>query len=242
MEISRCRRNFSSVIVAIALLNLTPQLARTAHAQSQSPKTSAAAENEIRAATVLFYDAFNTALKGNLDPMSAVWSHRPDVTDLDADGGRATGWNEVRADFQNMVRLYPEWPHRSAGHADSRRWRHGFLGRHRDRAIAFRRRPDGQVQSARDQHLPARRRPMETDPPSRRQQLHRHARSNALVRRSIPDRSQSAVFTAGIVHVPSRRDGGVSLGQYNRSIRTNLSAGAGSQLDSLALPGFSFCT
>ena len=107
MEISRCRRNFSSVIVAIALLNLTPQLAQTAHAQSQTPKTSAAAEKEIRAATVLFYDAFNTALKGNLDPMSAVWSHRPDVTDLDADGGRATGWNEVRADFQNMVRLYP---------------------------------------------------------------------------------------------------------------------------------------
>jgi ketosteroid isomerase-like protein len=107
VEISRCRRNFSSVLVAIALLNLTPQLARTAYAQSQSPKTSAAAEKEIRAATVLFYDAFNSALKGNLDPMSAVWSHRPDVTDLDADGARATGWNEVRADFQNMVRLYP---------------------------------------------------------------------------------------------------------------------------------------
>ena len=107
MEIFRCRRNFSSVLVAVALLNLTPQLAQTAYAQSQSPKTSAAAEKEIRGATVLFYDAFNTALKGNLDPMSAVWSHRPDVTDLDADGGRATGWNEVRADFQNMVRLYP---------------------------------------------------------------------------------------------------------------------------------------
>ena len=108
MEIFRCRRNFSSVLVAVALLNLTPQLAQTAYAQSQSPKTSAAAEKEIRGATVLFYDAFNTALKGNLDPMSAVWSHRPDVTDLDADGGRATGWNEVRADFQNMVRVYPD--------------------------------------------------------------------------------------------------------------------------------------
>jgi len=107
VEISRCRLNFSSVIIAVALLNLTPQLAQTANAQSQTPNNSAAAEKEIRAATVLFYDAFNTALKGNLDPMSAVWSHRPDVTDLDADGGRATGWNEVRADFQNMVRLYP---------------------------------------------------------------------------------------------------------------------------------------
>jgi ketosteroid isomerase-like protein len=108
VEISRCRRNFSSVIVAVALLNLTPQLAQTGHAQAQSPKTSVAAENEIRAATVLFYDAFNSALKGNLDPMSAVWSHRPDVSDLDTDGGRATGWNEVRANFQNMVRVYPD--------------------------------------------------------------------------------------------------------------------------------------
>ena len=107
MERSRRWRNFSFAIVAVGLLNLTPQLAQTAHAQSQTPKTSAAAENEIRAATVLFYDAFNSALKGNLDPMSAVWSHRPDVSDLDADGGRATGWNEVSADFQNMVRLYP---------------------------------------------------------------------------------------------------------------------------------------
>ena len=107
MERSRRWRNFSFAIVAVGLLNLTPQLAQTAHAQSQAPKTSAAAENEIRAATVLFYDAFNSALKGNLDPMSAVWSHRPDVSDLDADGGRATGWNEVSADFQNMVRLYP---------------------------------------------------------------------------------------------------------------------------------------
>jgi ketosteroid isomerase-like protein len=107
VEISRCRLNFSSVIIAIAILNLTPRLVQTANAQSQAPKTSATAEKEIRAATVLFYDAFNTALKGNLDPMSAVWSHRPDVTDLDVDGGRATGWNEVRADFQNMVRLYP---------------------------------------------------------------------------------------------------------------------------------------
>ncbi len=56
---------------------------------------------------MLFYDAFNSALHGDLGPLSAVWSHRPDVSNLDAGGGRATGWNEVHADFQTMVRLYP---------------------------------------------------------------------------------------------------------------------------------------
>ena len=32
-------------------------------------------------------------------------------------------------------------------------------------------------------------------------------------------------------------EGGVSLGQYSLNIRMNLPAGAGSQLDSLSLPG-----
>ena len=37
--------------------------------------------------------------------------------------------------------------------------------------------------------------------------------------------------------MPSIIEGGFSLGQYSRSIRTNLPAGAGSQLDSFTLPG-----
>ncbi len=91
----------------IALLCLAPPLAQNARAQSQAPKASAAAEDRVRSATMLFYDAFNSALRGDLDPLSAVWSHRPDVSNLSAAGGRAAGWNEVHADFQNMVRLYP---------------------------------------------------------------------------------------------------------------------------------------
>lgn len=47
-------------------------------------------------------------------------------------------------------------------------------------------------------------------------------------------------FTPGGFQVPSMIDGSVSLGQYNRIIRTNLPAGAGSQLASLSLPGDSF--
>ena len=41
--------------------------------------------------------------------------------------------------------------------------------------------------------------------------------------------------------MPSMSEGGVSLGQYNRSIRMNFPFGAGSQLASLALPGESDC-
>jgi len=100
-------RNSGLVIAAMAVLGLAPPLARTARAQSQTPKASAAAENEIRGATMLFYAAFNSALHGDLDPLSAVWSHRPDVSNLSAAGGWATGWNEVHAGFRNMARLYP---------------------------------------------------------------------------------------------------------------------------------------
>src|SRR5262245_7244848 len=49
-------------------------------------------------------------------------------------------------------------------------------------------------------------------------------------------------FTSGGFHVPSSSDGGFSWGQYSRIIRTNSSAGAGSQFDSLSLPGESFWT
>ena len=48
------------------------------------------------------------------------------------------------------------------------------------------------------------------------------------------------IFTAGGFHEPSRIEGGVSFGQYSRSIRINLPVGAGSQFDSLLFPGESF--
>jgi ketosteroid isomerase-like protein len=108
VEFSAGWRNLLSVLTVIALLSLAPPLAQTASAQSSSPTAASTAnENEIRSATVLFYAAFNSALHGDLAPMSAVWSHRPDVSSLSAAGGHATGWNEVYAGFQNMARLYP---------------------------------------------------------------------------------------------------------------------------------------
>lgn len=102
MELSPRLRNPSWLMTIVVLLFL----AQTASAQSQAPKASAA-EDGVRSATMLFYDAYNSALHGDFDPLSAVWSHSPDVSNLSAGGGRANGWNEVSADFKNVMRLYP---------------------------------------------------------------------------------------------------------------------------------------
>jgi ketosteroid isomerase-like protein len=107
VEPSGCWRNLVSVAIVAAFLGLAPPLAGTAHAQANAAGTSPAAEKEIREATALFYAALNSALQGDLGPLGAVWSHRPDVSDLGGVGGRALGWNEVRTNFQNMGRLYP---------------------------------------------------------------------------------------------------------------------------------------
>src|SRR5579863_8043543 len=93
------------MITVGALIVLAAPKTHSARAQSEAPET--AAQKDIRAATVLFYAAFNSAVHGNLDPLSAVWSHRPDVSNLSAAGGHAVGWNEVHAGFLNMARLYP---------------------------------------------------------------------------------------------------------------------------------------
>ena len=107
MELSARWRNLLSLVILLAMLGLAPPLASTAYAQPQADKSSPAAENEIRAATILFYAALNSAIHGDLNPLSAVWSHRPEVTNLNGLGGLALGWTEVRADFRNMARLYP---------------------------------------------------------------------------------------------------------------------------------------
>jgi ketosteroid isomerase-like protein len=97
-----------SVLSVIAILALTPALVGGAHAQvSAAAGQSSPTNREILAATTLFYTALNSALQGDFDPLSAVWSHRPDVSDLSADGGQQFGWNEVHAHIQNMTRLYP---------------------------------------------------------------------------------------------------------------------------------------
>ena len=106
MDFSRLR-NLLSVLALCTLIGLEPPLVQTAQAQSPAPANSTASEKDIRAATLLFYAAFNSALHGDLAPLSAVWSHSPDVTNLSAAGGHAVGWNEVHDGFLNLSRLYP---------------------------------------------------------------------------------------------------------------------------------------
>jgi ketosteroid isomerase-like protein len=107
VELSASWRNLVSVVIVVVVIGFAPMLARTARAQTSAAGASPAAEKEIREATALFYAALNSALQGDLNPLGAVWSHRPDVSNLGGVGGRELGWNAVRADFQNLSRLYP---------------------------------------------------------------------------------------------------------------------------------------
>jgi ketosteroid isomerase-like protein len=107
VEPSVCWRNLVSLVIITAFLGVAPPFGQSARADSNAEGASQANEKEIREATTLFYDALNSALQGDLGPLGAVWSHRPDVSDLGGVGGRAIGWNEVRNNFQNLGRLYP---------------------------------------------------------------------------------------------------------------------------------------
>ena len=62
-------------------------------------------------------------------------------------------------------------------------------------------------------------------------------RSMAAMCMAVLDHTYSTRFTAGTFHVRSRSDGGDSFGQYSLIISLKVSAGAGSQFDSLPLSG-----
>ena len=61
-------------------------------------------------------------------------------------------------------------------------------------------------------------------------------------RRTLLNRDQvvATFFAGGGDQLPSMIEGDFAFGQYNRIIRMNLPAGAGSQFDSLSAPGESF--
>ena len=63
-----------------------------------------AVEDEIRQASEQFYAALNrTIINGDPGPMIEVWSHGSDVTAMHPTGGRETGWEEVRASWQQAA-------------------------------------------------------------------------------------------------------------------------------------------
>ena len=61
--------------ILLEMHGVAPPLARTACAQPLAVRGSPAAENEIRAAMILFYAARNSEFHGDLNPLIAVWSH-----------------------------------------------------------------------------------------------------------------------------------------------------------------------
>jgi SnoaL-like domain len=90
-------RRFRRRLVPIAAMILTMALAGGARAATAAPADPSEA---VRRATLDFYVALNSALKGDLRPMSAVWSHGSDVSNMSMFGGRAVGWNAVLESFR----------------------------------------------------------------------------------------------------------------------------------------------
>jgi ketosteroid isomerase-like protein len=67
-----------------------------------------AVEDEIRQASEQFYEALNRMLNGDLEPMMEVWSHGSDVATMHPLGGRETGWEEVRANWEQVAQAFSD--------------------------------------------------------------------------------------------------------------------------------------
>lgn len=59
----------------------------------------------VRAASDAFYSALNEMFTGNVEPMNAVWSHEPDVSQLGPFGERIVGWEAVGAEWKHEASL-----------------------------------------------------------------------------------------------------------------------------------------
>lgn len=66
---------------------------------------SPAAEKEVLAANDQFYAAVNTLFTGELAPMSAIWSHANDVTNMGLVGGFRVGWDAVRKYMEGQAAM-----------------------------------------------------------------------------------------------------------------------------------------
>ena len=98
-------RTAASLLLAL-LLAFTPApcIAQTDAPHVSAAGSSASAAQEIRDATMRFYIALNSVLRGDLTPMETVWSRGPEVSNLSPAGDRAQGWNAVYAYYKNLSR------------------------------------------------------------------------------------------------------------------------------------------
>ncbi len=67
-----------------------------------------ALEDEIRQASEQFYAALNRMINGDPGPMMDVWSHGSDVATMHPLGGRETGWEEVRASWEQVAQAFSD--------------------------------------------------------------------------------------------------------------------------------------
>jgi ketosteroid isomerase-like protein len=67
-----------------------------------------AVEDEIQQASEQFYAALNHAINGDSGSMMEVWSHGSDVATMHPLGGRETGWEEVRASWEQVAQGFSD--------------------------------------------------------------------------------------------------------------------------------------
>ncbi len=65
-----------------------------------------ALEDEIRQASEQFYAALNRMLNGDPAPMMEVWSHDSVVASMHPLGGQQSGWEEVRANWEQVAQAF----------------------------------------------------------------------------------------------------------------------------------------
>lgn len=93
----------SASVVFGGCANRTP-VARVG-AKVVNAASDARATDGVLGAHNAFYAASNLMFAGDAEPMSAVWSHDDDVTDLSPFGDRRLGWKEVRAEFKREAAM-----------------------------------------------------------------------------------------------------------------------------------------
>ncbi len=62
-------------------------------------------DDEIRAASSMFYAALNRMANGDAGPLSDIWSQGAGVTTMHPIGGREVGWDKVRGSFEQVAKI-----------------------------------------------------------------------------------------------------------------------------------------
>ncbi len=84
------RTTWLAILMLVVAGGLAAQMTQAAEADEQA----------VRAATAQFYVALHAMFRGDVGPMTQVWSHAADVTYMGPGGGFEVGWQKVRANWE----------------------------------------------------------------------------------------------------------------------------------------------